>query len=75
MTRKSYKMTKWTTKTEKFEKSLNIYNIIIFKTIGYKLTVSGNNIHLIIYCKFMRTVRILRLPKNKKRQKQQTQKN
>ena len=24
-------------KTEKFEKSLNIYSIIIFKTIGYKL--------------------------------------
>ena len=62
MTRISYKLTKRT----KTEKSLNIYNIIIFQTIGYKLTVSGNKIHIIVNYNFMRPVRILRLPKNKK---------
>ena len=69
MTRKSYKLTKITTKTEKFEKSLIIYNLIIFKTIGYKLTVSGNHIKLIVNYNFMRPVRILRLLKNKKNAK------
>ena len=32
-------------KTEKFEKSLKMYIIIIFKTIGFKLTASGNITH------------------------------
>ena len=76
MTRITYKLTKRTTKTEKFEKSLNNYKTIIFKTISYKLTVSGKNNNLIVNYNFMRPVRILRLPKNlKKMQKQQTQKN
>ena len=42
-----------------------MYTLIIFKTIGYKLTASGNIIHLIVNYKFMRPVRILLLPKNK----------
>ena len=29
-------------KTEKFKKSLKMYNIINFETIGYKMTASGN---------------------------------
>ena len=39
------KLTKRTKKTEKFEKSLNMYNIIIFMTIGFRLTASGNITH------------------------------
>ena len=74
MTTVSYKLTKRTTKTEKFEKFLKMYNIIIYKTIGYKVTASGNITHLIVNYKFMRPIRILRLPKNKKNQKQKTQK-
>ena len=53
MTRISYKLTKRTTKTEK---SLKTYDIINFKTIPYKLTASGNIIHLIVSYKFMRPV-------------------
>ena len=53
-----------------------MYNIIIFETIVYKLTALGNITPLIVNYKFMRPIKILRLPKNKqKRQKQQTQKN
>ena len=69
MTRISYKLTKRTTKTEKFEKILEMYNIIIYKTIGYKLTASGNITNLTVNYKFMKPIRILRLPKNKKKGK------
>ena len=64
MTRISYKLTKRTTKTEKFEKILKMSNIIIYETIGHKLTVSGNITHLIVNYKFLKPIRILRLPKN-----------
>ena len=50
-------------------KSLKKYNIIKYKTIQYKLKASGNIIHLIVNYKFMRLVSILRLLKNKKKQK------
>ena len=69
MMRISYKLTRRTTKTEKFEKSLIIYNLIIFKTIGYKLKVSGNHINVTVNYNFMRPVRILRLLKNIKNAK------
>ena len=59
---KNCKLTKRRTKTEKFEKSLKMYNNLIFKTNNYKLTASGN-IHLMDTFKFMRLVYILRLPK------------
>ena len=65
MTRIIYKLTKRT----KTEKSLIIYNIINVQTIGYKMTVSGNKIPLIVNYNFMRPVRILRLPKNLKKGK------
>ena len=39
------KLTKRTKKTEKFEKYLMMYNIIIFKTIGFKLSALGNITH------------------------------
>ena len=42
MTINSYKLTKRTTKTEKFEKSLKMYNIINFKT-----PCSSKIVHLI----------------------------
>ena len=64
-TRISYKLTK-RTKTEKFEKSLKMYNIITYNTIRYSLTVSGNIIHLMVNYKFTRPVSILQLPKEKK---------
>ena len=67
ITRISYKMTKRTTKTAKFEKSLKMYNIINFKTIRYKLTASGKINHLIGIYKFMRTVSTLRLLKELKK--------
>ena len=66
MMRKSHKLTKRTTKTEKKDKSFKIlstYNIIIFKTIRYKLTASGNIIYAIFNYKLMRMVNTLRLPK------------
>ena len=63
MTIISYKLTKRTTKTEKCEKSTKMCKIISFKTIRNKLTASGIIIHLVVYYKFMRSVRILRLPK------------
>ena len=75
MTRISYKLTKRTTKTEKFEKFLKMFNIIIYKVIGYKLTASGNITHLIVNYKFMIPIRILRLPKNKKNSKTENSKN
>ena len=63
-------------KNWKVWKILKMYNIKNFKTIGYKLTALGNITPLIVNYKFMRPIRILRLPKNKqKRQKQQHQKN
>ena len=63
ITRISKKLTKATTKNEKVEKSLKMYNIIKFKTIQYKLKTSGNIIHIIVNYKFLRPVSILRLPK------------
>ena len=63
MSRIDYKLMKTTTKTEKYEKSLKIYNIINFKYLRCKLTASGNIIYLIVNYKFMRPVSILRLPK------------
>ena len=42
MMRISHKLTKKTTKTENFEKSLKMYNIIKFETFRYKMTASGN---------------------------------
>ena len=68
----SYKLTKRTTKTEKFEKKLKMY-IINFKTIRYKLSASGNIIHSVFNYKFMRPVSNLRLPKEQKIEKQQIQ--
>ena len=41
MMRISYELTKRTTKNEKIEKSLKIYKIIKFTTVGYKLTDSA----------------------------------
>ena len=63
MTRIRYKLTKRTTKTEKFEKSLIMYNIVILKSICYKLTAGGKIFLLIGNYKFKRPVTILRLPK------------
>ena len=74
MTRTSYKLTKSTTKTEKFEKSLKIYIIINSKTICSKLTGSGNIIHLFGNYIFMSTVSILRLPRERKKAIKQTEK-
>ena len=69
----SYKLTKTTTKTEKFEKALKMYNIINSQTIRYKLSASVNIIHSIFNYKLMRPVSTLRLPKEN-RQKQQIRK-
>ena len=68
----SYKLTKRTTKTEKFEiKELKMF-IINFKTIHYELSASGNIIHSIVNYKLMRPVSNLRLPKElEKRQFQE----
>ena len=63
----SYNLTEKTTRTEKFEKYLNMY-IINFKTNCYKLTASGNVIHSILNYKLLRPAGNLRLPKNKNRQ-------
>ena len=52
----SYKLTKTTTKTEKFGKSLQMCNIINFKTIRYKMTATGNIIHSMLNYKFMRPI-------------------
>ena len=69
----SYKLTKRTTKTEKFEKKMKIY-VINIKTILYKLSASGNIIHSIFNYKLTRPVSNLRLPKEQKsRKKQQIQ--
>ena len=54
----SYKLSKKTTKTEKFEKSLKLYNIN-FMTIRHKLTDSCNIINSILKYKVMKTVSIL----------------
>ena len=70
MMKKSYKLTKRTTKTEKFEKKFKI-QIINFKTIRNKLSALGNIIHLIFNYKLMRPVSNFRLPKNKKNRKKQ----
>ena len=61
----TYNLTK-RTKTENFEKSLKMYNIIVFKTSSYKLTALGNVTHLIVNYAFMRPVGILGLPKKAK---------
>ena len=66
MTRISYKLMKRTTKSEKFEKSLKMYDIINFQTIRYRLTALCKIFHLIVNYKFTRPVSILRLPKEKK---------
>ena len=42
MIRIRYKLTKKTTKLEKFKQSLKMYNIKSFDTICYKMTASGN---------------------------------
>ena len=60
-------MTKRTTKTKKFEKYFKMF-IINFR---YKLTASGNIIHLILNDKPMRPVSNLRLPKEQKQQIQE----
>ena len=60
----SYKLTKKTTKTEKFKKSLKMYNIINFEIIRYKRTASGNINPWKLNYKFLRPVSILRLPKD-----------
>ena len=66
-------LTKTTTKTEKFEKALIMYNIVNSQTIRYKLSASVNIIHSIFNYKLMRPVSTLRPPK-KNRQKQQIRK-
>ena len=64
----SYKLTERTTKTEKIEKILKILKrYIIFKTFCYELSVAGELIHSTINCKLMRSVSILRLPKEYKK--------
>ena len=67
MMRISYKLTKKTTKTEKFKKSLEMFNMIKFETIRYKMTASGNVNPWILIYKLLRHVSILRLPKVKKK--------
>ena len=62
----SYKLVRRTRKTEKFEKSSEIY-IINLKTIRYKMTVLDNIIPSVLNYRTMRPVRNLRLPKNKKK--------
>ena len=63
------------TKTEKFKKSLKMYNIINFQAIRYKMTASGNINPCILNYEQLRPVSILRLPKNlKNRQKPLIQK-
>ena len=75
MMRISNKLTKKKTKTEKFKKSLKIYNIINFETIRYKMTASGNINPRILNYKLLRPVSILRLLKDyKNRQKPLIQK-
>ena len=63
MTRMSYKFTKSTTQTEKFEKILDLYDIINLVTFRHKLTASGNIILSALNYKLMRPVIILRLHK------------
>ena len=65
--KKSYNLTKRTTKTEKLEKNFKMFTINI-KTIRYKLTASGNINHSILNYKPMRPVINLRLPKEQKQQ-------
>ena len=60
---------KRTTKTEKLEKFLEMYNIINVMIIRYKLTAAGNIIYSAFGYKLMRPVRILRLQRRKNRQK------
>ena len=69
-------------KTEKFEKTLKMYNIIIFKTIGFKLTASGNITHYRFMGNMTGNIKGLwdrsefyGYLKIKKKQKQQTHKN
>ena len=66
----SYNLTKRTTKTEKKEKYFKMF-IIIFKTIRYKLTASGNINHSILKYKPMRPVISLWLPEEQKQQIQE----
>ena len=51
-----------------------MFNIKNFKTIRYKLTASGNIIHLMVNYKFTRPVSNLRLPKEKKANKNKIKK-
>ena len=80
MRRKSYKVTKRTTKTEKIEKSLKIlkmYDVIKFRTIRYKQTATCKIFHSILNYKLMklwRPVSFLRLNKEKKKDPKRIQK-
>ena len=69
MMKMSYNLTKRTTKIEKFEKTLKVYNIKIFRTVCYKLTATSNIILSIFIYKPMRPVSNLRLPKEQKTSK------
>ena len=60
---------KRTTKTEKLEKFLEMYNIVNVMIIRYKLTAAGSIIYSAFGYKLMRPVRILRLQRRKNRQK------
>ena len=64
----SYKLTKRTTKTEKFEKNGKMY-IINFKTISHKLSPLGNIFHSIFNYQLMRLVSNLGLLKEQKTRK------
>ena len=70
----SYNMTKWTTKTEKFEKILKMYIITLgLKAINW-LTGSGSISNLILSYKIKRDLlAIYGYQKNKNRLKQQFQ--
>ena len=64
MMRINYKLTKRTTKTQKFQNFRKKFNIINFITIRYKTTASSNTIHSMLTYKLMRSVSILRLHKD-----------
>ena len=63
----SYKLTKRTTKTVKFEKKLKLY-IIKFKNICSNMSTSDNIVHSIFTYKLMRLVSNLQLPIEQKKQ-------
>ena len=65
--KKSYNLTKRTTKTEKLEKYFKMFTINI-KTIRCKLTASGSINHSILNYKPMRPVINVCLPKEQKQQ-------